>query len=183
MIHKLVPFLRHNDSLEILASAFLNETSLILNYKLQGNLNSIKLPKKNELKREIGLWETTCFEFFLLNDFDKSYYEFNFSPSGKWNCFFFKNQGDPLKEAECRVNNFECITEENNFEMRIELDMTSLGQSFRRVDEFKMNLTTVIDSDSLSYWALEHGKERPNFHDFKYYAKIKKSGNKPKLVT
>ncbi len=174
MIYKLTPFTKMNTSLDLLASALLEKNSLYLNYKLTGDLSKIKIPKQLEHKREIGLWESTCFEFFFLNEEDHSYYEFNFSPSGKWNCFFFNKQGDQLKETECNVLNFNCNREDNFFELQIEIDMNSLKESFRNLDEFKMNLTTVIEADDLSYWALDHGKEKPNFHDFKYFRKNKK---------
>lgn len=174
MIYKLIPFTKRTNSLDLLASVIIDDQSLSLSYKLSGDLQKIVIPSKLKDAREIGLWESTCFEFFFLNEENQSYYEFNFSPSGKWNCFFFIQQGDQLQEAECQITKFNSIKENNKYELDIEIDMNTLKDSFRNLKEYKMNLTAVLEEEDLSYWALKHGQERPNFHDFNLYHSNKK---------
>ena len=41
--------------------------------------------------RVTGLWEDTCFEFFLADDSELGYVEFNFSPAGDWQVFRFSD--------------------------------------------------------------------------------------------
>ena len=41
--------------------------------------------------RVTGLWEDTCFEFFLANGSELGYAEFNFSPPGDWQVFRFSD--------------------------------------------------------------------------------------------
>ncbi|PIK15467.1 hypothetical protein [Halobacteriovorax sp. JY17] len=174
MTYSLIPFKRNETSLEVLASASIKTDLIELKYELSGPLESIMIPDEVSRDRKIGLWESTCFEFFLLDKNSSSYYEFNFSPSGMWNCFFFKKSGNELSESPCQISKFEVDKGANYFELVIHIDLNSLNQEFQNIDEFLVNLTAVLEKEKLSYWALSHGLEKPNFHDFKTYVEIKK---------
>ncbi len=174
MIYSLIPFKINETSLEVLASASIKTDQIELKYELNGPLDSIMIPDQVSGDRKVGLWESTCFEFFLLDKSSNSYYEFNFSPSGMWNCFFFEKPGHQLSESPCQISKFEMDKGANHFELVIHIDLNSLNQDFQNIDDFFMNLTAVLEEEKLSYWALSHGLEKPNFHDFKTYAEIKK---------
>ena len=54
----------------------------------------------DQLTREIGLWNSTCFEIFLKNIDGDDYYELNFSPlEKKWNGFYFTHYRSTLQET------------------------------------------------------------------------------------
>lgn len=173
MIEKLIPFKSNNHSLELLASVVIDIKKISLEFTLTGDIKNISLPGFKTLDRKIGLWESTCFELFLLSN-DMSYYEFNFSPDGNWNCFYFDKKGDPLEESKCDLIDFKTSTEASTYKLSIEIDLCSMKQNFTKNSDFKFNLASVLDSGELSYWALDHGQEKPNFHDFNLYRKIKK---------
>ena len=48
------------------------------------------------------LWQHTCFELFIGAKNDAEYYEFNFSPSGEWAAYEFRNyrDGEPIHAEE-----------------------------------------------------------------------------------
>jgi hypothetical protein len=65
----------------------------------------LKLPPAKAPERTDGLWETTCFELFLLYS-DGGYIEFNFSPSGQWAAYRFDSYREgrrPLDVARPRI--------------------------------------------------------------------------------
>ena len=183
MIHHLLPFSKLNSSLDLTASCVFDSQNIILTYKLSPISKDISLPEQSCSEREIGLWRSTCFEFFLVSKRSRSYYEFNFSPSGKWNCFYFNKSGDELRESSCIINKLQAKRIKNSFQLDVHIALDSLKDEFQNEDEFLLNLTAVLEELDLSYWAFEHGESGPNFHDFEYYREIKKSGNKPKPVT
>jgi len=163
MIYNLKPFDKAH-SLELLASASLSDNSILLQFKLE-NLNSnTSLPTRVSSNREIGLWERTCFEFFL-RDSAGHYYEFNFSPCGHWNCFYFDQYRSPLKESECEILNISEKRENTTYLLEVEINKLSLIENFDFSKDLRMNLTAVIKENDLSYWAIEHSQNGPNFHD------------------
>lgn len=64
--------------------------TLTLKYELSGDLSGIVLPGVDPVReRRHGLWNATCFEFFLARGDGQGYHEFNLSPAGHWNAFRF----------------------------------------------------------------------------------------------
>jgi hypothetical protein len=59
-------------------------------YEIAGAIDQISLPMHFSKGVGVRLWEETCFEFFIRR-LDGQYIELNFSPSGQWSCFSFKD--------------------------------------------------------------------------------------------
>ena len=109
------------------------------------------------------LWQTTCFELFLMPGDGPPYCEFNLSPSERWAAYDFAAYREGMAERP--------VEREPQGTMR-------LGSSFAIFDaavplsalpdrDCRMNLTAVIEEQGgvKSYWALAHPAERPDFHD------------------
>jgi len=64
--------------------------ALAIGYTLLGWLREVVIPERAAVPdRQDGLWEDTCFEFFLAIRGSAPYWEFNLSPAGHWNVYRF----------------------------------------------------------------------------------------------
>lgn len=134
-------------------------------YRLVGRVPQLRLPSPaQEPGPRDELWKHTCFEAFLGQPCESAYLEFNFSPSGDWAVYAFSDE---------RV--FDTVAE-NMPVPRISLSLAEneiiLDARFTLPPEIspdvrlRMGLTAVIETQDnhLSYWALHHPAERPDFH-------------------
>jgi hypothetical protein len=90
------------------------------------------------------------------------YREFNFSPSGEWAVYAFRDYGDG---GELGINLAPGIKVRRNGD-RLELD-AEICQDFLPPDRpLRLGLSAVVeDADgALSYWALRHRPGKPDFH-------------------
>ena len=144
-------------------------------FELEGDLEQILIPSPKGLPaRVIGLWESTCFEVFIKNSKNEEYFEFNCSSASNWNIFYFKKPKAGLKEfleisnlASCSVQNGKSLT------VSFWIDTQKFPQGFWHEGSMNLGLTSVLESKTggLSYWAIEHLDQKPNFHlskSFKY---------------
>ena len=136
---------------------------LEINYKAAGDCGRIVVPRAVPPRRTDGLWLHTCFEVFLLKPNGTGYFEFNFAPSGEWAMYHFKayRETAPLVEVVAPELSFRA---ERTF---IELDASiRLPVSVDAAAPLRVALAAVIEDDSgvLSYWALRHPAENPDFH-------------------
>lgn len=112
--------------------------------------------------RADGLWKTTCFELFLKPAGGEAYSEFNLSPSERWNAYDFDGYRTGMRER--------------SFPREPECTMRQ-GSSFAIFDaalpvaglpdgECAMGLNAVIEEEGgvVSYWALAHEGDTPDFH-------------------
>ncbi len=149
---------------------------LKLQFEISNNVENILIPdRSNDPKRVIGLWESTCFECFIKNPNGESYYEFNFSPDGHWNCFYFEIPGKDLIECNnIALPTTESNLDDENFRFSIEINTESMKDGFWSSKEMEFGLTTVIEDErnNLSFWAIEHHDDRPNFHNFSSFKRV-----------
>lgn len=119
------------------------------------------IAEADEPARKDGLWQTTCFEAFLMGDDGEAYREWNFAPSGDWAVYDFAAYRDGMSEAE--VGHPPYIRLEDN------LTWWTMGATIAVDSDRKWNLglAAVIEEDdgTKSYWALAHpDPEKPDFH-------------------
>ena len=172
---ELSPFEKNSSSIKLEASLEVQDHKIKLVYTIVAGARNILISKPSfEHHRLIGLWSSTCFEFFIKSPDSSSYCEFNFSTEGHWNCFFFKEPGVQLKEyksmqrPEIKTNN-----NPDRFSMSIEIELKNLPSTLCIKESIEFSLTTVIEDkhNKLSYWALKHMDKAPNFHNFKSFQK------------
>lgn len=141
---------------------------LELLYELDADLATLRIPAAAPAQRADELWRHTCFEAFLAPPSKTQYLEYNFSPSGAWAAYRFEDyrQGMALLEwgappvVECRVAN-------HGLELRAVLDLGWLDLVWPEgLGALRLGLTAVIEDGAggLSYWALAHALEKPDFH-------------------
>ena len=61
---------------------------------------ALRLPKPVAAARADDLWATTCFELFVRRPGERSYIEFNFSPSGRWAAYAFDDYREGRRDLD-----------------------------------------------------------------------------------
>lgn len=157
MNYKLISFA--SSPFELQTQVEIKGSELFLCYQIKGPLNQLLLPKINSstsFKDE--LWKHTCLEFFVKNPKSSEYTEFNFSPSGDYAVYHFTN----YRERDFDFKDFkqpiiQAGLSESLFELKVKIPLI----------KGDISLAAVIEDQqqSISYFALAHKKERPDFHD------------------
>lgn len=136
-----------------------------LDYHLFGPITEIEVPPSADRpSRRIGLWENTCFEFFIGLRDSPRYWEFNLSPSGDWNVFSFETyRGKLVEEAAFAYLPFLTRKRSDFFQLVLEFDLSLIIPAGQPL---KMAVTTVLKtiSGEISMWALNHPVPEPDFH-------------------
>lgn len=146
--------------------------ALALEYRLHGNLQRVRMPA-HSVKAAAGaarrdeLWRHTCLELFARAADTERYLEFNFAPDGAWAAYEFEGyrlgQRD-LKAAHCKV---ELRQEaERDLLVRVSIVVPAMAAS-SGIAGWQVGLAAVIEANNgqHSYWALNHPREQPDFHD------------------
>jgi hypothetical protein len=135
------------------------DETLTIRYTVHGRIADLKVPPPlaGELRRD-ELWRHTCFEAFIQAP-GAAYQEFNFAPSGAWAAYAFigyRRGMQTLAAAE---------------PPRIEVQRTAatmvLAATLRpSLAPARLALAAVLEENDgrLSYWALAHPADRPDFH-------------------
>lgn len=139
---------------------------LTVTYALSGAVDQLRIPPYQSTRRADGLWRSTCFEAFVGAKNDAEYYEFNFSPSGEWAAYEFRDyrEGGPVE-----VDRFEPAISVRQESRALELCAVMRLDHLPGLQldvSLSVGLSAVIeDSDErLSYWALKHPPGKPDFH-------------------
>ena len=139
---------------------------LQMTFRLDGDISRILVSPPTLPRFAEQLWQHTCFEAFIAIEGQSAYHEFNLAPSGEWAVYAFRDyrDGGPVANEILRPQIALRSTSS-----RLELD------AFVRLDRLsaiyppaslRIGLSAVIEtSDGVSYWALLHPKDRPDFHD------------------
>lgn len=136
---------------------------LLLAYVLTGDLGQLRLPLPRPPAPADELWRHTCFEAFVATSDDKSYREYNFSPSGEWAVYRFRGYRDRMHgEAGEPAPRIALPTTARGLKLaaRIVLPPGLMNRPLR------LALSAVLEdrSGGLSYWALRHPPGKPDFH-------------------
>ena len=140
--------------------------NLVLLYRLTGELAALRLPEPRPPSRADGLWRHTCFEAFIGQVGASEYWEYNFSPSGAWASYHFTAYREgmaPLMKGAPPV--LRPHTGEDHLVLEVVVDLSWLERSPAGVG-LRLGLCAVIEDRAqvLSYWALKHPAEKPDFH-------------------
>ena len=135
---------------------------LTLGFALQGDISGLRVPEPRPPRRVDGLWRHTCCEVFLMEEGGPGYREFNFSPSGEWAVYAFKDYRDA---GELAVESDPGIVVRRTGQ-RLELDAKISQELLPAGRALRLGLSMVVeDTDGvLSYWALRHPPGKPDFH-------------------
>jgi hypothetical protein len=134
-------------------------------YRIEGDVARLRIPSPRPPARGERLWQHTCCEMFVARKGAAAYHEFNFSPSGEWAAYAFSDYrtgGAPHATKAPRI----ALRSSGN---ELELDASVAWQ---RSGSLLIALSAVIEhaDGSLSYWALRHPAEKPDFHHRQAFA-------------
>jgi len=158
------------------SARWLGAACLAVRYELAGDLQAMRLPAPvAQPARRDGLWQNSCFELFVHVPGRHAYLEANFSPSGHWAAWVFRDyRSDPVAidiaapriTVPQRDDTLLVLDAELDFAAPL-LERLAPGVQDASQQAWQLGLTAVLESQdgALSYWALAHPRERPDFHD------------------
>ena len=139
---------------------------LRMTFRLDGDITRIRVPLPGVPRIGTQLWQHTCFEVFIAVEGQPSYHEFNFAPSGEWAVYAFNGyrEGGPLANDTMRPHIAARSTGS-----RLELDAlvrVDLLSAVHPHASLRIGLSAVVEAcDGLSYWAIHHPSDKPDFHN------------------
>jgi hypothetical protein len=141
--------------------------TLRLDFHLAGDIAALRLPEPRPAVRSDGLWRHSCFEAFIGHRAASDYWEYNFSPSSAWAAYHFTAYREgmaPLLKGAAPVIDFHSAVQ--SIDMSVTVDLSWLARTAGGV-QLQLGLAAVIEDKgrNLSYWALAHTAEKPDFHD------------------
>jgi hypothetical protein len=137
-----------------------------LTFELTGSsLALVQFPLPSEKpSRKDELWKETCFECFFSVGGSNRYYEFNGSPSGDWALYAFDDYRQGMKHqifASTSIHPVLVRWEREDHRLICEWNIPRFTEEF--LDG--AGITSVIrTADTVSYWAIRHAGEKPDFH-------------------
>jgi hypothetical protein len=139
---------------------------LQMTFRLDGDIPRIWLPSPGVPRIATQLWQHTCFEAFIAVEGQPAYHEFNFAPSGEWAVYAFcgYRKGGPLTD-EMMQPQIAVRSTGGRLELDTLVRLGGLSVIHPRAS-LRIGLSAVIEaSDGLSYWALRHRVDKPDFHN------------------
>ena len=144
---------------------------LRMTFRLDGDVSRLRVPSPVEPSIGEKLWQHTCFETFIAVEGQSAYHEFNFAPSGEWTVYAFRGYRDGLPPAnEMMRPQIVVRTDRSRLELDalVRLDVLSAAHQHAPL---RIGLSAVVEAnDGLSYWALRHPRDKPDFHDAEGFA-------------
>jgi hypothetical protein len=126
----------------------------------------VRVPPTRTPDRADGLWSHTCFEAFIAAAKKPDYYELNFSPSGQWAIYHFDSYRKGMSPVDVSSTPQLAVRRgDYSLELDASIRLGELG-ALQGARTLKLALTGVVEDDSgtLSYWALKHVADKPDFH-------------------
>ena len=151
--------------------------SLVLNYRLEGDIGALDIPPAGPAHRADGLWQTTCFEAFITvlpqtgsvlqtePALDGGYDEFNFSPSTAWAAYAFTGYRQGMAAVDLvEPVNIAVLRDADWLELAASINLD--GLPLAEEDALLLGLSAVVQAQHgrLSYWAMAHPEGKPDFH-------------------
>ena len=140
---------------------------LSCSYTLRGDINRVRIPVGEGRRRRDGLWQHTCFEAFVRAEAAPAYYEFNFSPALDWAAYGFSDYRSDMAPAPlARAPGLHVHRSAEQLELTATVDLDGLPTLIAS-PLLHLALAAIVEEDTgrRSYWALQHGPGRPDFHD------------------
>ncbi|MGC1342962.1 MAG: DOMON-like domain-containing protein [Candidatus Binataceae bacterium] len=146
---------------------------LQMTFRLDGDISRIWLSSPGVPRIGSQLWRHTCFEAFIAVEGSPAYHEFNFAPSGEWAVYAFCSyrNGSLLSNDAMRPQIAVHFTGSRlDLDALVRLDLLS---NIHGRASLRVGVSAVIEaSDGLSYWALRHSVDKPDFHDANGFAML-----------
>jgi hypothetical protein len=138
---------------------------LAIRYDLGGDLAPLMMPAPAASPaRRPGLWQETCFEFFLGVKDAPRYWEFNLSPAGDWNVYCFTGYRQGMAE-ETALTSLPVNVRRGSTSLQVALEL-DVEQIVAADQPLEVGIAAVIQlaGGMLTYWALIHPGPQADFH-------------------
>jgi hypothetical protein len=158
------------DGIDVVVSGGVGER-LAFTYRLRGRIDDVRIPPLLSPARADGLWLHTCCEAFLADPGSPAYRELNFSPSGRWAAYAFRTYREIDPDAAPLAA--PAIGRRRDDDTFLLTALLPPDAPFPRHDRrLEIGLAVVIEANdnSLSYWALRHPGDKPDFHSRRSFA-------------
>jgi hypothetical protein len=136
-------------------------------YRVEGGIHRLRVPPPAAPAQSDGLWRQTCFEAFVKPAGAAGYLELNFAPSGAWAIYAFDDYRRGMQPRTPRTPP-EIVTRQSAgvLELDARVAFEGLFTESPPADDLRLALAAVLEDAEgrLSYWALAHPSERPDFH-------------------
>ena len=134
---------------------------LRLRWRVEGS-QALVVPAFAGKGRADELWKSTCFELFLKPLGGEAYCELNLSPSERWNAYDFDAWRAGMRERPF-PREPECTMRQGSSFAIFDAAIPAAGLP---ANDCAMGLAAVIEEagGTLSYWALAHPEDKPDFH-------------------
>jgi hypothetical protein len=145
---------------------FRTDGALQLRYVLDAHVPRLRVPAPAAPSRTDELWRHTCFEAFVRPHGVPFYYEINLSPSSEWALYRFDSYREGMKQVSAaKPPAISVQSSDFRLELRAVVNLDDLPE-LRDSMHLDVALAAVIESADgrLSYWALRHRAEKPDFH-------------------
>ncbi len=148
-------------------TGLIDEAKLFLQYIIEGELTAIRMPVRAAPRRAERLWEHTCLEAFLSTAGSTAYCEFNLAPSTAWAAYAFDRYRDGMKRLQMRCPP-ELTIRAGRYRWEMDARIGPPADWLKIGDDSAalLGACAVIESvrGTLSYWALKHPSDHPDFH-------------------
>jgi hypothetical protein len=136
---------------------------LEFSYVVTGQLKELSIPPTTISKRAENLWRHTCFEAFIQTA-QTEYYEFNFAPTLAWAAFRFTGYRCGKSFAEIPIPAIVVHSDPDRYLLQASLNLESIYLPEQPL--WHLGVSAVIEDKmgALSYWALAHASDKPDFH-------------------
>lgn len=141
------------------------EGDLVLLYQLNADLTQFIIPVTKPAAQTDGLWEHVCFEAFIAVVGQPDYLEYNFAPSGQWAAYAFSDYRVRRERTFSQTPKLDIIQMPEQLLMLAIINAKDLPVNPQALP-LAIGLATVLEAvdTSLSYWALQHPLQNPDFH-------------------
>lgn len=139
----------------------LPDGGLSLSWRLEGDIDGVRVPAAGSALPRERLWAHTCCELFVARKGGEAYREFNFSPGGQWMAFDFSTYRQRAVDPQLPAPRLSLSRERAALTLAVALPAACLPAGACR-----LALTAVVElaDGSHRYWALRHPPGRPDFH-------------------
>ncbi len=127
----------------------------------------LRIPAPRPAVQVDGLWRHTCMEAFLAARDSEGYHEYNFSPSGEWARYCFSAERVRDLETEHLAQPWRPRIDSHTMGGRLHLSVRVPISDFPISTEgWWLGVNSVLEDrhGNLTYWALTHPCQAPDFH-------------------
>jgi hypothetical protein len=151
--------------LKITGNVARRSNEFAIRYAIHGQLAELVIPGPTDIPgRRNGLWEETCFEFFLAVKDSPGYWEFNLSPPGHWNVYRFAAYRQGMQEEMAFTSlPFRVQKQSDALRLALELDLDKIVKT-GQILEVAISAVIKPKKGEVTYWALTHCGPQPDFH-------------------